>query len=317
MVSFKEHMKTLGKLDLTALFLLHASNKVIGSLSSSKNMLKPGTGKYFKWKYGDIFYRRCGEGSPVVILHNTDPQDSGYEWMDVADVLSEHTVYIVDLPGCGRSSKPRLTYTNYFYVLFLRDFIRKVVRKKTDVIADGYSSSFTLMAAEMDPSLIHSIIMVNPYSLGKLAQTETRRSKIGKLLLDLPVLGTSVYNIEVSRRRIDYRFTEDFLYNPFRGNERYIDTFYEGAHYHDDGGKYLLASIKGLYMTVNIKSAVRKFKGRISILYGAGIDHGEDIVHEYKMLNPSIQAFSIPKTKYIPMIESPKEFLSVLKKIYK
>ena len=243
MVSMKEHIKTLLKLDFLALCTMHIANRVITSFSTSKNMLKPGVGKYYKWKYGDIFYQKIGEGTPIVLLHDVNPAESGYVWFDVVESLSKnHTLYIVDLPGCGRSAKPNTTYTNYFYVLFLSSFIKKVVKRKTDVIADGYSSSIALMVSVLDASLIHQITAINPQSLGNLGRTESRRSRIGKLLLSLPVLGTSLYNIEMSRRNLDYRFTEDYLYNPFRSNNRFIDAFYEGAHYHECAGKYLLAS---------------------------------------------------------------------------
>ena len=217
MVSLKEHIKTLLKLDFLALCIMHTANRFITSFSTSKNMLKPGIGKYFKWKYGDIFYQKIGEGTPIVLLHDVNPAESGYVWFDVIESLSRnHTLYIVDLPGCGRSAKPNTTYTNYFYVLFLSSFIKKVVKRKTDVIADGYSSSFALMVSVLDASLIHHITAINPQSLGNLGRTESRRSRVGKLLLSLPVLGTSLYNIEMSRRNLDYRFTEDYLYNPFR-----------------------------------------------------------------------------------------------------
>ena len=314
MVSFKEHIKTLAKLDLAALFLMHAGNRMISSLSTSKNMLKPGVGKYFKWKYGNIFYQKIGDGTPLVLLHDVNPSESGFVWFDVLESLSRnHTVYVVDLPGCGRSAKPNTTYTNYFYVLFLKDFIRGVVRKKTDILADGYSSSVALMASILDPALIHHITAVNPYSLGNLSRTESRRSRVGKFLLSLPILGTSVYNIEESHRNIDYMFTENYLYNPFHSNNRFIDAFYEGAHYHDCDGKYLLASIKGLYMTVHVQKALRRTASQFTILYGEGIEHASEIIKEYKTINPSVCAYEIPKSKYLPMMESPKEFFEVYK----
>ena len=180
MVSLKEHIKTLLKLDFLALCTMHIANRVITSFSTSKNMLKPGVGKYYKWKYGDIFYQKIGEGTPIVLLHDVNPAESGYVWFDVVESLSKnHTLYIVDLPGCGRSAKPNTTYTNYFYVLFLSSFIKKVVKRKTDVIADGYSSSIALMVSVLDASLIHQITAINPQSLGNLGRTESRRSRIG------------------------------------------------------------------------------------------------------------------------------------------
>ena len=97
MVSLKEHIKTLLKLDFLALCTMHTANRVITSFSTSKNMLKPGVGKYYKWKYGDIFYQKIGEGTPIVLLHDVNPAESGYVWFDVIESLSRnHTLYIVD-----------------------------------------------------------------------------------------------------------------------------------------------------------------------------------------------------------------------------
>ena len=78
MVSMKEHIKTLLKLDFLALCTMHIANRVITSFSTSKNMLKPGVGKYYKWKYGDIFYQKIGEGTPIddsVFLFDIDAGD--------------------------------------------------------------------------------------------------------------------------------------------------------------------------------------------------------------------------------------------------
>lgn len=316
MVSLKEHIKTLVKLDLTAGILMHGANKLIASLSTSRNMLKPGTGKYFKWKYGDVFYHKIGEGAPLILIHDLDPASSSYQWSDVIDELSvNHTVYYVDLPGCGRSAKPKLTYTNYFYVLFLKDFIRTVVKKKADIVAKGYSSSFCLMLLALEPELIHHIYAVNPQSIGKLARTETRKSRVAKELISLPVLGTSLYNMEESHRNIDFRFTEEYLYNPFRSSDRFVDAFYEGAHYRDSVGKYLLASIKGLYMTVNIRKALKACGDKMTIIYGEGLDYAKDIIKEYQAIDPAIKAYPVAKAKILPEMECPKDFLKTLKKI--
>lgn len=315
MDSMKEHIKTLVKLDLAALCMMYGANKFISSVAPAKNIMKPGTGKYFKWKYGDVFYHKTGEGSPLVLLHDVYPSQSGYEWLDVVEALSkDHTVYTVDLPGCGRSAKPKVTYTNYFYVLFLTDFIKKVVKKRTDIIADGYSSSFAIMASRLDDTIIHHIIAVNPYSFGNLAQTETGQSRFGRFILNLPIVGTTVYNMEVSHSNIDYHFTEEYLYNSFRSNNRYVDAFYEGAHYNEGNGKYLLASIKGLYMTVNIRKALRNLGDKVTILYGQGIDYSKNIIAEYTSVNHKIKVYPIQKAKYLPMMECPKEFLAAYRK---
>ena len=49
----------------------------------------------------------------------------------VIDKLAEnHAVYALDLLGCGRSEKPKITYTNYLYVQLISDFIKNVIHEK-------------------------------------------------------------------------------------------------------------------------------------------------------------------------------------------
>ena len=68
---------------------------------------------------------------------------SSMEWDKVIDTLSrEHTVYTIDLLGCGKSDKPAITYTCYLYVQLLTDFIRDIIGEKTDIVATGASVFF-------------------------------------------------------------------------------------------------------------------------------------------------------------------------------
>ena len=53
--------KTLLKLDAFALGIMHISNRYLGSVAAGKNMLKPGNGKYFRWKHGEVFYHKYGK----------------------------------------------------------------------------------------------------------------------------------------------------------------------------------------------------------------------------------------------------------------
>ena len=311
-----EHMKTLVKLDAFALGIMHVSNSFITSVASGKNMLKPGGGKYMRWKYGYVFYHKYGEGSPVVLLHHLHPAFSSYEWNEVIDDLSkDHTVYTVDLPGCGRSSKNRISYTNYFYVLFLTSFIKEVVRKKCTVIASGYSSSFAIMTATVDESLIGRIIAVNPYSIQRLMKSPTRKAKIASRLISLPVIGTSVYNMIQSRENINLSFTEEYMYNPFRSKSRYVDAFYEGAHFNEGKGKFLLASIQGNMMSVNLVNALRNMGDKLFILYGEKVDNIHTIVSTYEKYDPEIRSQCIASAGLIPHMERSSAFMEAYENV--
>lgn len=312
MASLKEHLKTVIQLNCIALGAMYIGNRFIASVAGGKNMLKPGSGKYYRWQYGDVFYTKQGEGSPLLLIHELDPSFSSYEWNEIIDNLSKtYTVYAVDLPGCGRSFKDNVSYTNYYYVLFVQDFIRNVIKGKCTVIAGGYSSSFVIMANLADERLIKKIIAVNPQSLHELMQSASRKSRAAKALLSLPILGTAVYNIVEARQNIDLSFTEKYLFNPFYSKPRFVDAFYEGAHYEESKGKFLLASKAGKFMTVNIVKGLQKAGNHLVILYGEHLENGEQIVKTYQHINPSIKALSISKAKEMPEMECPEEFIKV------
>jgi hypothetical protein len=135
-------------------------------------------------------------------------------------------------------------------------------------------------------------------------------------LIDSPIIGTTVYNMVMSRQNIDFRFTEEYLYNPFRSKQRFVDAFYEGSHFGESKGKYLLASFAGKYMSVDITKAVKEIGSRLTIFYGDNCENGEEIAKNYQKLNHDIKVKSIAKVKYLPSLERPEEFLAAYN-IYK
>ena len=142
---------------LTAISI-YGINKTISVTSNMKNLLKTDHGKFFNWRYGNIFY--------------LNPSSSSYEWEKIRKHLSKkYTVYALDLLGCGRSDKPNMTYSNFLYVQLITDFIKTIIGSKTDIVATGESSSFTLMACNMNPDHFNKIIIINPTDLSDLCKT--------------------------------------------------------------------------------------------------------------------------------------------------
>ena len=94
-----------------------ALNKMIFISSTYKENLSQNKGLIYKWRFGDIYYTKRGEGKPLLLIHDLILGSSDYEWKEIIDTLSSnYTVYTIDLLGFGRSDKPNITYTNYLYV---------------------------------------------------------------------------------------------------------------------------------------------------------------------------------------------------------
>lgn len=304
----KHKIKTTVILTSLAIATLHIINRIVNAAAIARNFLNRHNGKYYEWRFGDIFYIKQGSGSPLLLLHDIHPCSSSYEWDELIKKLSkDHTVYAVDLLGCGRSDKPNITYTNFLYVQLICDFIKNVIGSKTDVAATGLTASCVVMACHTDSSLFHKIMMINPESISKLSGIPGKHSKIRKIITDLPVIGTAVYNMLLSRSNVEYYFTEKMLNNPFKMQPRYPNIYYEAAHLGESGGKYLLSSINGLYLNINITKALSEINNSIFITAGKNCENIESTVKDYLEINPAIESEYIEHTKMLPQIEAPNE----------
>jgi hypothetical protein len=309
----KKHIKNSALLLCIVAGLIIIINKLISVFSHMTDHLPTGGGKYYHWKYGNIYYTKSGKGKPVLLIHDLDPTSSSYEWKAVIKKMSEdHTVYAIDLLGCGRSEKPNMTYTNYLYVQLVNDFIHAVIEEKTDVIATGDSLSFVIMGCQMESKYYDKIIGVTPTDLYELAKAPGRRKNMLKFLIELPIIGTFIYNMEVSKNRIIDAFVNNYYYKGHMVSEKTIQTYYQAAHIGDGGGKYLLASIKSYYTNINVVSAIKKINNSICLIGGKEHPFIEDVINDYQEFNPAIEDAYIPNTTCLPQMEAPDKFVHLV-----
>lgn len=242
-----------------------------------------------------------------------DAESSGVEWKKVAAILAEkHTVYTVDLLGCGRSEKPNITYTNFLYVQMLTDFIKHIIGEKADVVATGESAAIAVMACGNDENADGKICMVNPLSLTELAKCPNKRTKTLKFLIEIPIIGTLLYNIIHSREAIDEKFVDKYLYDEDTIDYQMTKIYHESAHNENAHSKYLFASIKGGYTKTNIYHCIRKATNSICIISGQYDENSIEIAKQYQKHVPAIECMCIKDTRHLPQIEQPEGFAEQL-----
>ena len=253
----KNKLKSCAILATLGAITIHLINKTLIEMATKDSLLNSSEGNYYDWRFGKIYYRKQGNGKPLLLLHDLDAESSGVEWKKVAAILAEkYTVYTVDLLGCGRSEKPNITYTNFLYVQMLTDFIKHIIGEKADVVATGESAAIAVMACGNDENVIGKICMVNPLSLTELAKCPNKRTKTLKFLIEIPIIGTLLYNIIHSREAIDEKFVDKYLYDEDTIDYQMTKIYHESAHNENAHSKYLFASIKGGYTKTNIYHSV-------------------------------------------------------------
>lgn len=320
----KKYYKTLAAVSAamtSAIAGMHYANVLISRQACKKELLFDQEGSYYSFRFGNVFYTRQGKGTPLLLIHQLHPACSHIEFKSLTEELSNHyTVYTMDLPGCGRSDKPALTYTSYMYVQLLNDFISHVIGERTHIICSGISAIPLLMACSIEPDLYDKILLINPPAPTCSSQAPNAWNKLFKNILEIPIAGTFLYNIIFTRKRIRkllekkvfYTFPEGEISSYLlRQKEKCADYLYEGVHLQDYGSKYLYSSLKANYLNANILNAVRTINNSIYIVMGKEEPHCLDTISEYKTANCSIETAILPKTKKVPHLESPSRFLHI------
>ena len=309
--------KSLFKTSAAALAVLHIINKLV-DLSASSDLNKKTNGEFYHWKHGDIFYMISDKDSnsikkPLLLIHDLTIFSSNHEWNHIIEDLSkEYIVYALDLVGCGKSEKPEITYTNYFYVQLIQDFIKDIIKEPTKVITSGFSLSMVLMADSIDKNLFTDITAINPKTINFYKKTPDERSKIIMNLFHLPIIGKTVYYMKTCRQNVEYYLTEDCFYNPFNLKKSTSDAYYNAAHSSMGKGRMLLASLDGSYLNIDITNALKNTEKEITIIFGEYNKEKDEVESSYLKYKPEIEIKVIPKAKLLPQLETPEELLSAL-----
>lgn len=287
---------------------LYAVDDVLNKYATRHHKLKSSPNEYFQWNDLKMYYHKEGTGSPVILLHDLHPAASAEEFASIQSELAmNHTVYTLDLPGFGRSTKGNQPYTNFYFVEILREFIETMHLGCVQIVASNQASAVALMANAYKPGLFSRMIMINPPLTEAMEASPDLCSRIKKWFLDLPLIGELLYHIICSRSRIDLSFTERYFYNPFHETSDLVDTFFESAHLDHDQGKYVAANLIGRFVNIPIAHALKQTEIPVEIIAGAQAPDAKAVIQEWTEINPKITSVEIPHTKLLPHLEEPEQ----------
>lgn len=309
----KQRGKTILFLTALAATTIHVINRIEYSHATMKNVLACTENKYYEWRFGKIRYTKRGTGTPILLLHDLTVGSSSYEYHKIVGALAaNHEVYCLDFLGYGLSDKPDMTFTNYLYVQMITDFIKNVIGRKTDIIATGDAFPVAVMTCHNNNEMIRTLVGINPQSLYQLNQIPSKQTKILKLLMDTPIIGTFIYNMYTSKTAFTKLFQEQYFYNPYHVNEKDVASYVEAAHMTDYHSKHAHASYVGRYLNANILHALKEINNSIYLIGGESKEDITNIIDNYTYYNNAIEASYISKTKHLPHLERPEEVLKAL-----
>lgn len=297
---------------------MYVANEYIMKKATEKGLLNKEEGKYYSFKYGNVFYKVSGEGKPVLLIHDINECSSGMEWFYLEKKLSKtNKVYTIDLLGCGRSDKPKLSYNNFLYVQLISEFIRDVIGEPADIIATGKSVSPVIMATKLREESVDRLIFINPADLEQLAEIPDQISKIKKAVLTCPIIGTFIYHMLHTKDAIFNTFINEYYDDPNADFSEISAYYHESAHRDRSGSKYLYASILGGTLNMNINHGLKVLDKDIIIISGDSYYESDYVPEEYAEYNENIECISIMDTSYLPQLENPVKVMDVIEEYWK
>ena len=159
---------------------------------------------------GDIkvFTRIAGQGNPFLILHGWPA--TADSWLKVQEKLSPNfTVYVIDMPGFGRSESPKEAWGLDEYCNFVLEFLKEEKLEKVYLLGHSFGGRIAIKLAVKHPEKIIDLILVAAAGVKHKFDLKTN---LGKFLAFMTKRITFLYNSPFLRdlfyrkilRRTDY-----------------------------------------------------------------------------------------------------------------
>ena len=269
-----------------------------------------------------VHHTHGGRGTPVLFIHGLG--SSGYlEWrFNLEPAAARHRVYAPDLPGFGRSEKPRARYGIGYFTRFIERYMEGRGLRSAAVVGASLGGRVALELALRHPQRVSKLVLVNSLGLGR----PTLRLTYG--LMTLPRVGETVMQVARNAlnwvpapmiRRLAGRYTGTSADLDRTMDDGYLDNLrelYAADGYHDA----YLATVRSLVTPsalfgngYDVSARLPEIKVPLQLIWGAD-DPLFPLVHAtraHALVGDSRLAV-IEGAGHTPQAERPEEFNRVL-----
>lgn len=263
---------------------------------------------YYEWHHGRVFSTVDGQGEPLVLVHRPHWAAASFEWRRVfAGLAEQRRVYALDLLGFGLSDRPAVRYDAALYVRLLHDFLRSVVLRPATLVASGLSAAYAIAVAAASPELVPQLVLVSP--------TWGERVPYGPaigVLLHLPVVGTSAFNLLANKRALRRTLEERTYYDPTLVDDDLVEAAY--AVCQRPGSTRAAAALLAGHLNDDATSAWSRTRQPALIVSGAEAP-ADDVGPLLAQARPDVRHVVVPACGLLPHEEHPQRFVSVVREL--
>lgn len=242
-----------------------------------------------------VHFLEAGHGPALLLIHGLGA--SSDVWRDSISILARsYRVIAPDLPGYGKSDRPRASYSVSYYVAWLDDFVEALGLKKPAIAGNSLGGWIAAAYAIEHPEKVSHLILVNAAGLKR----ET-----------LPPLNLNPSTKEELKVLLTALFAD-----PSRVSDRVINEQWEYRRSVRDTVQATLASFRTAPLFVDDK--LNKITVPTLIIWGRQdriipLEFGERF---QKGISGS-RLVILDNTGHLPQIENPRDFSKAVKRFVK
>lgn len=232
----------------------------------------------------EIYYQKLGNGKDLIMLHGWKQDVSSFH--NVAEELKKHfTLWLIDLPGFGRSENPKKPFTVSDYAEIIKEFIKLNKIIKPHLLGHSVGGNISIKLAAENGELINKLVLES--SSGIRPNREIWKLIIYPLAKAFHYLIPNIFRIKDKIRHMVYwRLEADYIN---AGN---------------------LKSTLNNILNEDLFSLLPKIKNQTLLIWGEN-DRQVKLIYGRKMYRkiPNSRLEVFEKTAHFPHIENLKLFL--------
>lgn len=106
----------------------------------------------------NIYFQKLGKGKDLILIHGWGADVSNF-WPIIDYLKDSFTLWLLDLPGFGRSDLPKKQFAISDFAQIISGFIKKNNLKKPAVFGHSYGGKVSIKFASLYPNLIDKLIL--------------------------------------------------------------------------------------------------------------------------------------------------------------
>jgi pimeloyl-ACP methyl ester carboxylesterase len=262
------------------------------------------------WRQADLFYARSGVGPAALLVHDLYAGASGEEMGPLVErVSSELDCFSLDLPGFGRSGRPRLRYGPDLFVDAIVEFVRHEIDAPTLLVGSGLSAAYVTEAAlRLGRLATGAVLLAPPEPLGTPIIESSPWRPFAYQLLRSP-LGDAYHLWRASGRHRRRILERDLAVEPLDIEAR-ADRLHRYASQRD--ARWPLWSLWAGDLTWDPRAALSRLGVPALVIWGAEARENAAAPEAYHAVRPDLTQEVVPGTARWPHVDAPDALAGML-----